>query len=106
MIRQPPDMTNDRFQHVMSSAGSPFVIWDLFRRLPDHSAELLARLSYSAFIQLSDPVNFTATFVKVRVIGAPSAVPLCSVEKRRGPAFLYPAQVTITRLGFLGPPRW
>jgi hypothetical protein len=63
-------------------------------------------LFYSAFIQLSDPVSFTATPVKLSVSGAPSAVPLCSVETRSGPAFLYPAQLTITRLGFLGPPRW
>ena len=43
---------------------------------------------HCASIQLSDPVSLTATFVNVCVRGAPSAVPLCSVENSSGPAFL------------------
>ncbi len=44
--------------------------------------------SYCAFIHVSDPTSLTDTFEKKRCTGSPSAVPRCSVEKRRGPAFL------------------
>jgi hypothetical protein len=54
---------------------------------------------YCAFIQLSDPVSLTDTSERVIRNGLPSAVPRCSVEIRRGPAFLYPAQVAIKILG-------
>lgn len=60
---------------------------------------------HSAFIQVSEPVSLTATSVKKIRAGLPSAVPRWSVETRRGPAFLYPAQVVVTLLGFFGPPR-
>src|SRR5215467_12404819 len=63
-------------------------------------------LLYCAFIQVSDPASLTDTFVKKIRAGLPSAVPRWSVEIRRGPAFLYPAQVVVTTLGFFGPPRW
>jgi hypothetical protein len=60
---------------------------------------------YCAFIQASDPASLTATLVKKIRAGLPSAVPRWSVEKSSGPAFLLPAQVVVTLLGFLGPPR-
>ena len=43
---------------------------------------------YCALIQLSDPVSLTATSEKKIRNGFPSAVPRCSVEISRGPAFL------------------
>jgi hypothetical protein len=46
------------------------------------------RVSYCAFVQVSDPTSLTATFVKKIRAGLPSAVPRWSVEKNRGPAFL------------------
>ena len=48
----------------------------------------LDAVSYFASSHVSDPTSLTATFVKKRCSGLPSAVPRCSVEKRRGPAFL------------------
>src|SRR5580700_11439215 len=62
--------------------------------------------AYCAGVHLSEPVNFTATSEMKMCRGFPSAVPRCSVEMRRGPAFLYPVQVAFTRLGFLSPPCW
>jgi len=56
--------------------------------------------------QLSEPAIVTATVEKKRWRGPPSAVPRCSVETRSGPACLYPSHDAMTRLGFLGPPRW
>ena len=44
--------------------------------------------TYCAFIHLSDPVSLTATSVRKMCRGLPSAVPRCSVENSRGPAFL------------------
>jgi hypothetical protein len=41
-----------------------------------------------ASTHLSDPASLTATLVNERWKGLPSAVPRCSVEMRRGPAFL------------------
>jgi len=49
---------------------------------------LLARSSYFASIQVSDPVSFTDTSEIKMCRGLPSAVPRCSVEMSRGPAFL------------------
>jgi len=43
---------------------------------------------YCAFTHLSEPVNLTATSVMKMCRGLPSAVPRCSVEINRGPAFL------------------
>src|SRR6185312_6369011 len=43
---------------------------------------------YLASIQAFEPFSLTATFVKKRCRGLPSAVPRCSVEMRMGPAFL------------------
>ena len=43
---------------------------------------------YCAFTQVSEPATLTATSEKKSRSGPPSAVPLCSVETRRGPAFL------------------
>src|SRR5579864_3229188 len=60
---------------------------------------------YCAFIQLSEPVSLTDTSEKKMCTGLPSAVPRCSVETSRGPAFLLPTHVVITTLGFFGPPR-
>ncbi len=50
-------------------------------------ASSCARL-YCAFIQVSEPVSFTAKSVMKMCRGLPSAVPRCSVEISRGPAFL------------------
>jgi hypothetical protein len=43
---------------------------------------------YCAGIHLSDPVTLTATSEMKMCRGLPSAVPRCSVEISRGPAFL------------------
>ena len=43
---------------------------------------------YSAFIQASEPVSLTDTSERKMCRGLPSAVPRCSVETSRGPAFL------------------
>ena len=43
---------------------------------------------YFASIQLSDPVSLTAKSEMKMCKGLPSAVPRCSVEISRGPAFL------------------
>src|ERR1700733_12890968 len=43
---------------------------------------------YSALIQVSEPVSFTDTSEMKMCSGLPSAVPRCSVENSRGPAFL------------------
>ncbi len=44
--------------------------------------------SYCAGIHLSEPVSLTATSEIKMCRGLPSAVPRCSVETSRGPAFL------------------
>src|SRR5262249_53104412 len=59
---------------------------------------------YCALIQASEPVTFTATSVRKTRVGLPSAVPTCSVETRRGPAFLWPAHVTMRRPGLVCTP--
>jgi len=43
---------------------------------------------YFAFTHESDPASFTATSEMKMCSGLPSAVPRCSVEISRGPAFL------------------
>jgi hypothetical protein len=43
---------------------------------------------YCASTHLSDPVSLTATSERKMCRGLPSALPLCSVENRIGPAFL------------------
>ena len=43
---------------------------------------------YFASIQVFEPVSLTATSDKKMCSGLPSAVPRCSVEISRGPAFL------------------
>ncbi len=43
---------------------------------------------YSALIQVSEPVSLTDTSEKKMCKGLPSAVPRCSVEISKGPAFL------------------
>ena len=45
-------------------------------------------VAYFASIQVSEPASLTATSVMKMCSGLPSAVPRCSVEKSRGPAFL------------------
>jgi hypothetical protein len=58
----------------------PFTVFSLATRPFD--------VLYCAFIHVSDPVSLTATSVKNSWNGPPSAVPRCSVEISRGPAFL------------------
>jgi hypothetical protein len=53
------------------------------RRATDSSATFQCTSAH-----LSDPASLTATLVKERWNGFPSAVPRCSVEMRSGPAFL------------------
>ena len=67
--RGPRSAQNEQFLHHCSDRPIRFV-------------------SYFASIQVSDPVSFTATFVMEMCRGLPSAVPRCSVETSRGPAFL------------------
>ena len=55
------------------------------QRTPESTAKVT---SYCASTQVSDPVSLAATFEKKIRSGWPSAVPRCSVEMRRGPAFL------------------
>src|SRR3954464_10645438 len=59
---------------------------------------------YCAFVQVFEPVNLTDTSEIQICRGLPSAVPRCSVEISRGPAFLCPVHDALTRLGFLSPP--
>ncbi len=47
-----------------------------------------AEAVYCGFVQVSDPVSLTATPEMKMCRGLPSAVPRCSVEISRGPAFL------------------
>jgi hypothetical protein len=54
----------------------------------EHVEITLSCLTYCAMIHLSDPVSLTATLVRKMWSGLPSAVPRCSVENSRGPAFL------------------
>src|SRR5216683_5207998 len=46
------------------------------------------RATYCAFIQVSEPVSLTDTSERKICRGLTSAVPRCSVEISRGPAFL------------------
>jgi hypothetical protein len=47
-----------------------------------------ARATYCAFIHLSEPATLTDTLEMKTCRGLASAVPRCSVETNRGPAFL------------------
>jgi len=57
-------------------------------QFPSHSETASCGAPYWALIHVSEPVSLTATSVRKMCKGLPSAVPRCSVENSRGPAFL------------------
>src|SRR5271163_4518641 len=85
---------------IKTEEGRPFGRPSIAKEL----GSLIARTSPShvhcALIQFSDPVTLTDTSEKEIRRGFPSAVPGCSVEIRRGPAFLLSSHFAITTLGF------
>ena len=72
-------------------SGRKWVLWILVAVEPSPywlALHDFAPSSYFASTQVSDPVTLTATSEMKICSGLPSAVPRCSVEIRRGPAFL------------------
>ncbi len=80
-IVAPPSRWLSGEHHARRAAGAP-------GRACKDTGGATSEAVYCAFVQVSDPVSLTATPEMKMCRGLPSAVPRCSDEISRGPAFL------------------
>ncbi len=88
LVLRPSSVTTPPIADAIRRAGDQNRICQVFPYPSSTTVRINPSVVYSAFTHVSDPVSLTDTSEKKRCRGLPSTVPRCSVEIRRGPAFL------------------